>query len=312
MSEQQGNVEVLPRRRLGDISAGGPVVPIAARNVDDAFRIARAMFVAHLAPDSYTEMKKDVPYPEEEAVARIALGIMKGAEVGFPPITAVNTIAIINGRPSIWGDGAQALIQERGHLDKMLVEQLGVEPDKVETGHFPDDFGFRVKMWRRGQEEPYLGEFTVRDAKRAHLWMNVHRKPWVEHPKRMLLIRARAFAQRDGFADDLMGLSIREEMEDITPAPAAQTNTDFLEDAPQRAIEHASPLGTQMGTTGEASGETLSTEHQGSPPPSDPPSPAAERPEGEPSPSPGVVEAAKDKPPSRPPPSGRSKPGMRE
>jgi hypothetical protein len=65
----------------------------------------------------------------------------------------------------------------------------------------------------------------VRDARRAKLWNNPKKLPWVEHPKRMLKWRARAFAMRDGFADCLMGLSIREEVEDMTIEPVATQNT---------------------------------------------------------------------------------------
>lgn len=266
MSEQQEHVEVMPKRRLGDITSGGPVIAMIPRTIDDVFRVAKAIYMAHLAPDSYTEKKKDDPYPEDEAIARIVIGIMKGLEVGYPPITAINTIAIINNRPCIFGDGAQGLIQDRGHLEKTVVTELGLAPDKPEVGAFSDDYGFRVEMWRHGQSVPYVGEFTVRDAKRAKLWLNANKKPWLEHPKRMIFIRARAYAQRDGFADDLMGLSIAEEIRDITPSAPPQVNTDFLEDAPQRAIEHAPGVGQDSRTeTSEASGEP---EHSasGSPP----------------------------------------------
>ena len=47
--------------------------------------------------------------------------------------------------------------------------------------------------------------------------MNTYKKPWIEHPDRMLFNRARAFVLRDGFADALMGLGIVEEMRDLLP-----------------------------------------------------------------------------------------------
>jgi hypothetical protein len=62
------------------------------------------------------------------------------------------------------------------------------------------------------------------------LWTNPKKKPWFEHPKRMLQWRARAYAMRDGFADCLMGLAVREEIEDLTPEPVV-TDTSFLDDA---------------------------------------------------------------------------------
>jgi hypothetical protein len=87
-----------------------------------------------------------------------------------------------------------------------------------------------------GQLELYVGRFSVRDARRAGLWTNTKKKPWFEHPKRMLQWHARAYAMRDGFADCLMGLAIREEVEDLTPEPVT-TDTSFLDDAVLEPVE---------------------------------------------------------------------------
>ena len=51
------------------------------------------------------------------------------------------------------------------------------------------------------------------DAKRAGLLGK--KGPWTEYPQRMLQMRARSWALRDGFADVLKGLSVREEAQDI-------------------------------------------------------------------------------------------------
>jgi hypothetical protein len=57
----------------------------------------------------------------------------------------------------------------------MTIEEIGAIPAAdAETRKFADDFGVRVTMWRRGQGEPYIGHFTVGDAKRARLWMDPH------------------------------------------------------------------------------------------------------------------------------------------
>jgi hypothetical protein len=189
------------------------------------------VLLSGIAPDSYTK-NRGVPYPKEVQVARVVMGIQKGSEVGLPPLTALSTIGIINNIPCVFGDGISALIQNKGHLEWMKIEEIGPRPDAAtETGKFSDGFGVRVTMKRKDQDEPYVGEFTVGDAKRAQLWMDPHRKPWIQHPTRMLKWRAFHRPASDGFADDLMGLAIRELVEDMPPEPV-KTDTSFLDDTP--------------------------------------------------------------------------------
>lgn len=217
--------------RRAELVAGSAVVAIVPRTIEEVARVAKAVIVAGLAPDSY---KQGSP---EEVISKVMVGIMKGAEVGFPPITALSTIAIINGRPTIWGDGAVALAQAASLVEK--VEQIyegGVgEASDPSPNDFRDDYTAIYRIWRKEQANPYEGRFSVRDAKRAHLWANPRRDPWVKYPKRMLMARARAFALRDGFADALSGLSIREEVEDLPAEATRKTDTSFLDDAPRLA-----------------------------------------------------------------------------
>ena len=55
--------------------------------------------------------------------------------------------------------------------------------------------------------------FSVADAVHAGLWNKPG--PWKQYPDRMLMMRARGFASRDGAADALSGLYISEEMADV-------------------------------------------------------------------------------------------------
>ena len=201
----------LPTRRA-ELIAGAPIRPIVPRTVEEAFRLATAIVKAGLAPDSY---KND---PQ-----RIMIGILKACEVGLPPLTGLANIAIINNRACIFGDGAIALVQAAGHVIKM--------EHTTEGQPFEDNFVAIYRIWRKGQETPYEGRFSVADAKRAKLWMNPQRQPWALYPGRMLMNRARAYALRDGFADCLSGLAIAEEVQDIPAAPE-KVETSFLNDEP--------------------------------------------------------------------------------
>jgi hypothetical protein len=209
------------------VATGLSVMP---RDIEDAYRVARAVVAAKLAPLSYTH-QGNTALREEEVIARVVIGILKGEEIGVPPVTALSVIALINKKPCVFGDGASALIQARGHLEAMTIEEIGTVPTPAApTAKFADDFGVRVSLWRRGQREPYVGQFTVGDAKPAKLWLAPHREWWIKYPKRQLKWRAFAWPARDGSADDLMGLGIAEEMLDVT-RPTAKIDTSFLEDA---------------------------------------------------------------------------------
>jgi hypothetical protein len=199
VTENATDVAVVQKAAL-EVGTQGYIVP---KTVEEAMRLAKAVVVAGLAPDSY----KNDP-------SKIVLGIMAGIEAGLPPLYGLRQIAIINGRPSIWGDAAMALVQSKNLIDEYSEVEVGTKPTTDDLSKWPDDYGFEVRIKRRHQKGEYVGLFTVGMAKRAKLWLNHKKTPWLEHPLRMLKVRARAFPLRDGFADALAGLAIREEMED--------------------------------------------------------------------------------------------------
>lgn len=204
-----------PRR--AELVAGSEVAPIIPRTVEEVGRVADAVIAAGMVPKSY---EGSTP---AKTKAMLMIGVMKGLEVGFGPITALSTICVINNRPCLWGDGAVALCQRSGSVEWVTERFFGEEGK--------DDWTAAFRIKRRGQSEVYEGQFSVKDAKRAHLWGNPKRTPWIEYPQRMLLARARAFALREGFADFLMGLSIAEEIQDLPPEAPAKADLAFL-DAP--------------------------------------------------------------------------------
>lgn len=193
------------------IADDGNVLAIIPRDLDQAWRYAEMVCKAGLAPDSYDNDPK-----------KVVIGVLTALELGVPPMQGLRGIAIINGRPSVWGDLAVALIQSKGAVKNTEQSYTG------ETG--TDEFQANYLIWRKGQENPYEGHFSIADAKRAHLWAHPKKRPWIEYPTRMLMMRARAFALRDGFSDCLCGLAIAEEAQDLPVAPAAVTDTAFLED----------------------------------------------------------------------------------
>jgi hypothetical protein len=172
------------------LEVGGRLLGIVPRNIDEIFRLASAIAKSGLAP-------KDMSTPEKLTVA-----IMTGLELGLPPIFAINKIAVINGRPTLWGDAIPGLLWSRGF-----------KIDETMGGH-GDSLIATCTVTRPGGEI-ITRLFGVKEAKKAGLWGKGG--PWTQYPERMLAMRARAFAARDGASDVLGGLYLREEIDD-TPA----------------------------------------------------------------------------------------------
>jgi hypothetical protein len=169
-----------------ELVAGARPTAIIPRSMDEAYRLAKAIVLSGTAP-------KGVTTPEACMIA-----IMHGLEIGLPPLAALQRISVINGRPTLWGDAAIGLVRGSGLCE--YVEE-----------HIDGEVAICAAK-RKGEPEPIVRTFSVTDAKRAGLWGKSG--PWQQYPQRMLQMRARAFALRDGFADVLGGLYLREEIDE--------------------------------------------------------------------------------------------------
>lgn len=182
------------------LQSGGAVRAIVPQDFDGAWRIANAVVKAGMAPRGLETSEKAM------------VAIMHGMEVGMTPMAALQSIAVVNGRPTIWGDGAIGLVRGSGKCE-WIKERIEGDGDNMVA---------ICDVKRKGEADPIRATFSVADAKKAGLWGK--QGPWQQYPKRMLAMRARAFALRDGFADILRGLGIAEEVQD-TPAPDARSVT---------------------------------------------------------------------------------------
>lgn len=161
--------------------------------MDELWRFSKAVVVSGLAPKGMDKV--------ESAFIAIEMGM----ELGLPPMTSIQNIASVNGRPAIWGDAQLALVRKSGLLRSMSVEEVGTFPK--------DDYGWKITVERVGDKSTYTEFYTVADAKVAGLWGKSG--PWTTNPKRMLKYRARSFVLRDVFPDVLKGMLSREEAFDI-------------------------------------------------------------------------------------------------
>ena len=138
------------------------------------------------------------------------LAIQHGSEVGLSPMQSLQSIAVINGRPTIWGDAAMALVQS-SPVCEYVREYLEGDGDNLTAV---------CEAKRQGYPSPSVSRFSVADAKKAGLWGKSG--PWTQYPQRMLTLRARGFALRNAFADALRGLITAEEARDYPQAELAR------------------------------------------------------------------------------------------
>lgn len=191
MSNAVATIEQDHAPRLPSLQSGGVVRAIVPQDFEGAWRIASAVCKAGMAPRGLDTAEKAM------------VAILHGLEVGLTPMNALQSIAVINSRATLWGDGALGIVQASGKMSSHK-EWIDGEGDK-RTAH--------CVVVRRGDPEPKTGEFSVAEAKKAGLWGKAG--PWQQYSDRMLKMRARAFALRDGFSDVLRGLGIAEEVQDI-------------------------------------------------------------------------------------------------
>lgn len=183
MSQENGSLTIRKQAFAVDFSP---------KTLEQAIELAKIMADSDLVP---SDMKKKP--------GNVLVAIQMGAEIGLKPMQAIQNIAVINGRPTVWGDAALGVVQASGLLEN--IKELD-EAEALKLGYG------RIELKRKGNKDPIVATFTKEDAEKAGLWKKTG--PWSNYPGRMLKLRARAFGLRNGFADVLKGLAIREEVED--------------------------------------------------------------------------------------------------
>lgn len=174
---------------------------IQLRSLEDSYRFASAVLASQLAPTSFKT-------PEAVMVA-----VQYGLELGMTPMKALQSIAVVNGRPTIWGDAALGMVKASGLCEYCKEWTEGDGEDMVAF----------VETKRKDEPEPVKTSFSVKDAKIAGLWGK--QGPWKQYPQRMLKYRARAFNLRDNFPDVMGGMHLGEEFDVVKPEQAYETRT---------------------------------------------------------------------------------------
>jgi len=208
MSENNGQL-ALPKTTPVEIQLDQHGVQL--RSFDEMARFCKAIVNSGLAPKGFNT-------PEAVMVA-----VQHGLELGLAPMQALQSIAIVNGKPVVYGDTALAIAT--AHPSFLDIDE------KVEGNT-------ATCVVKRRDRSPVVRTFSEADAKKAGLWGKSG--PWQQYPSRMLQMRARSWALRDAFPDALRGLGIREEVSDyqVKQARGRQVAASVvLPDAPKTAEE---------------------------------------------------------------------------
>jgi len=134
--------------------------------------------------------------------ANIIVAMLRGARLGFDPIQSMEGIAMVNGKATLYGD----------HFLGVIIAAPGYDGHEEMTFDEIQEKQAATCTFYRNKRR-YSATFSVDDAVRAGLWKKTG--PWTNYPSRMLQMRARGFAGRNGFSDALKGLWIYEEAVDM-------------------------------------------------------------------------------------------------
>ncbi len=200
-----------PRKPMPmQLTTGGALLPTS---------LAEAMEVAKLI--AYSGM---VPKDYIERPGAVMVAIQMGAEIGLSPMAAVQNIAVINGRPSIWGDAMLALALAHPDVEDVI---------EMDFDEITEKGSASCTVVLRNRED-ITRTFTMADAEKAKLLGKD--TPWKTYPSRMLQMRARGFALRDSVPGAFRGIHSVEEARDMPPVVLVETT---LQPVPEEAVTQA-------------------------------------------------------------------------
>jgi hypothetical protein len=180
------------------------LVPV--ENFDQLMKFAELAAKSDLVPKDY-----------KEKPSNILIAWEMGAELGLSRMQALQSIAVINGRPSVWGDAIQALAQGNPNYE-------------WHKEYYDEEKDAAVCIVKRRNAPEHRYEFSMKDVVTGGY--DKKQGPWQNERRRMMQMRARR-AFRDQFSDSLKGIYIAEEAQDIQP----ETTVTVVDHIPANQID---------------------------------------------------------------------------
>ena len=238
----------------------GELLP-APKSTAEAMELAKTLASSQLIPKAFQQRPGDV-----------FVAMMWSHSLGIPIVQGLQGIAVINGKPSLYGDALLAVCMGSGQM---------ADIEETVTGN-ADNLTATCKVTRRGKPTPVVSTFSMADARAAGLLGKPG--PWKQYTSRMLKMRARAFALRDAFPDVLSGISSAEEMQDVE-GTATEKATENITEQVAKMPRRRSKLPVQApkeGTEAEVVKPAAPAQELPLPPEPEPaPAPAPEAPAAE-------------------------------
>lgn len=192
---------------------GTDMIARTAGQLGQAFQIAEAICGTQFAPQHFRGKPHDA-----------AAAILYGSQVGLDPLTALQNLYVIGGKPALYARTMQAIVQAAGHA--------------VWTEESTDD-SVTVAGQRAGSEAVERVTWTIERAQTAGYTSNANYK---KDPQAMLYARATGDVCRRIAPDALLGMAYTvEEMRVSTAAQEAQrgAGTQARRPAPRQGRRQA-------------------------------------------------------------------------
>ena len=213
---------------------------LVAGNFEEAMKIANMLAGSKLVPQQYQG------HPEDVLIA-----CSWGESLGLKPLSALNAIAVVNGRPQLFGDALKALIMKHGTIEENWDNEQGIWTMTAHRKGFPD------VTWSYGYNDAIAAGHVSYNPQSNTFGLGARKsEAWVKYTKRMCQLKCRNFVIRDAFPDVIQGIDIEGSDDDVMPISEVQTEP--VTEVP--AIEQQKPteaeLMEQMSTVEDVS-ETI-------------------------------------------------------
>jgi hypothetical protein len=216
----QQALSVVGDRLWGDLPAeqkqGGYQSPLAlnVQTMREIYQIATAFSMSNLVPEAYRGRKDSVGH------ANCFVALTMGFELNLPPMQALTHIVVVNGRPAIDGQLAIALANRRAPI---------VGPIRFDEGGKGDEQFAVAWVMDKATKQRVEYKMTIAEA-RAAGWLDKNMSHWKKDPKIMLRYRAASYLIRTNYPDALMGMTTREELDDMAEEPTSRAISERLAD----------------------------------------------------------------------------------
>lgn len=184
--------------------AGIPTIDGYAENLQAKLQMCKLFRESGFAPAAF---KND---------GSVLAAILYGQELGFTPIQSLQSVDVIQGKPTLSAQGIKAMILAAGGVIRELEWT-----DKI------------CKLEGNRAGNIIVTEYTIEEAIKAGL---ANKDNWKRMPKDMLYARCISRYARNHWADKLKGVYGAEEMRDAVIVPQEQGAVIVADDLPESKI----------------------------------------------------------------------------